>query len=79
MKLFIYIYFHVQVISTILHQYRELYFKNNGKLPTVFPLPEDQLTYIFDFYKITIQRLEIYKNLQSGKMTKEDYILKAKE
>lgn len=69
----------IKVINSIFHQYRELYYKINGILPTEFPLADDQLTYIFEFYKTIMKRLEIYKNLQSGAMTKEDYILKAKE
>lgn len=68
-----------KVIGSILHKYRELYFRNNGKLPTELPSAEDQLTYIFEFYKKTMKRLEIYKNLESGTMTIKDYITKAKE
>lgn len=68
------ILFYLKVINSILHQYRELYFKNNGKLPVEFPLVEDQLIYIFEFYKKTMQRMEVYKNLKSGKMTMDEYL-----
>ncbi|KAL4127281.1 hypothetical protein QTP88_011459 [Uroleucon formosanum] len=67
------------VISSILHQYRELYFKNNGKLPTEVPMAEEQLAYIFNFYKKLVKRLEIYENLKSGKKTMKDYISETKD
>ncbi|XP_022177374.1 uncharacterized protein LOC111038553 [Myzus persicae] len=67
------------VISSILHQYRELYLKNNGKLPTEFPMAEEQLAYIFNFYKKLVKRLEIYENLKSGKKTVKDYISETKD
>jgi len=73
-----YEYICLKVIGSILFQYRELYLRNYGKLPTVLPSAEDQLTYIFEMYKKTMKRLEIYKNLKSGKMTVKDYISKAK-
>ncbi|XP_029341415.1 uncharacterized protein LOC100571030 [Acyrthosiphon pisum] len=67
------------VISSILHQYRELYLKNNGKLPTEFPMAEEQLAYIFNFYKKLVKRIEIYENLKSGKKTVKDYISETKD
>lgn len=68
------ILFYLKVINSILHQYRGLYFKNNGKLPVEFPSAENQLLYIFEFYKKTMKRVEVYKNLKSGKMTMDDYL-----
>ncbi|KAL5239027.1 hypothetical protein ACI65C_006437 [Semiaphis heraclei] len=67
------------VISSILHQYRELYLKNNGKLSTEFPTAEEQLAYTFNFYKKLVKRLEIYENLKSGKKTVKDYISETKD
>lgn len=69
----------LKVISSILHQYRELYLKNHGKLPTEFPTAEKQLAYIFNFYKKLVKRLEIYENLKSGKKTVKDYISETKD
>ncbi|XP_025206179.1 uncharacterized protein LOC112602359 [Melanaphis sacchari] len=66
------------VFSSILHQYRELFLKNNGKLPTEFPTAEEQLTYIFNFYKTLVKRFEIYENLISGKKSVKDYISETK-
>lgn len=73
-----YILLRFKVIGSIMHQYRELYLRNNGELPTELPTAEDQLTYICEFYKKTMKRLEIHKNLESGKITIKDYISKAK-
>ncbi|XP_060845510.1 uncharacterized protein LOC132925105 [Rhopalosiphum padi] len=67
------------VISTILQQYRELYLKNNGKLPMVFPTAEEQLAYILNFYKRLVKRMEIYENIVSGKKTVKDYIAETKK
>ncbi|KAF0756614.1 Uncharacterized protein FWK35_00029102, partial [Aphis craccivora] len=66
------------VISSIFQQYRELYFQNNGKLPTEFPTAEEQLAYIFNFYKKLKKRVEIYENLKSGKKTMKNYISETK-
>lgn len=67
-----------KVISSIFQQYRELYFQNNGKLPTEFPTAEEQLAYIFNFYKKLKKRVDIYENLKSGKKTMKDYISETK-
>ncbi|KAL4127336.1 hypothetical protein QTP88_011511 [Uroleucon formosanum] len=67
------------VISSILHQYRELYLKNNGKLSTEVSMAEEQLAYIFNFYKKLVKLLKIYENLKSGKKTMKDYILETKD
>lgn len=57
----------------------ELYVRNNGDLPVKLPTTEDQLLYIFEWYKETLKRLEMCKNLESGKMTVKDYIFEDAE
>lgn len=77
-KLFKNFHFYPKIICTILQQYMDLYLKNYGYFPSKLPSTEDQLVYIFEFFKRTLKCLEIDNNLVSGKMTRKDYYM-AKE
>lgn len=71
-------YIFLKVIRLIAHQYREIYLKNNDKLPSVLPSTEDQLMYFSKFLKKSMKRLEIYKDVILGKMRIKEYLLKEK-
>lgn len=70
---------YLKVLSSILHQYRELYLKNHGRIPVELPPAEDQLSYIYEYLKRSLKRLEIHKTYNADKMTIKEYILKIGE